>query len=123
MSLHKTSPSTFIFVQFHQTISLYNDDVMTCFVYKKKTYVHISYVKMFSLKKQPRRVHLNIVDGGRYQQFEKPWPELDFTIHDYISKSEVKTESSCESEVKIHSAHESEVKKQPSHDSTAVEDI
>ena len=78
---------------------------------------------MSFLKKQPRRLHLNIEDGGRYQQFEKPWPELDFTIHDYISKSEVKTESSSESEVKMHSAHESEVKKQSSHDSTAVEDI
>ena len=77
---------------------------------------------MSSLTKQPRRLDLNIGDGC-YQQFEKPLHELDFTIHNYISKSEVKTGSSRESEVKMHSAHESEVKKQSSHDSTAVEDI
>ena len=58
---------------------------------------------MSYLHKQPQRLYINIEDGGRrYQQFEKPWPELDLTIteekvHDFISNSEVKKKSSHDS--------------------------
>ena len=95
---------------------------------------------MSYLHKQPQRLYINIEDGGRrYQQFEKPWPELDLTIteekvHDFISNSEVKKKSShdstdimdiCNLCTAIHEnkksmpnlIYDSEVKKS-SHDST-----